>query len=174
MTRPWAVCAHGASAHTNGSARASTTAGAQRRTFVTFLACVMRYSCLYVRSSFNRASPTPSSSRYPSPASPRRPGGCPSACVRGFDVIGLLGLPLQDRVEAVEDRHPTLEQLMIVLCALRKPFNGEVEADRLVPRELAIVQVGFVDHLGDHFDTAVLHRAPLDPRLARTVLAVMP
>src|SRR5439155_10238631 len=52
-------------------------------------------------------------------------------------VIEVLRLPLQDCIEAVEDRHPLLEQLMIVLCALRKPLHGEVEAERLVPRELA-------------------------------------
>src|SRR5439155_26224308 len=39
---------------------------------------------------------------------------------------------------------------------------------------LAIVQVGFVDHLGDHFDATLLQREPLDQRLERTVLAVMP
>ncbi len=62
----------------------------------------------------------------------------------GAVVIEVLRLPLQDCIEAVEDRHPSLEQLMIVLCALRKPLHGEVEAERLVPRELAVVQVGFV------------------------------
>lgn len=49
----------------------------------------------------------------------------------------VLRLPLQHRVQAVEDRHAALEQLMIVLRGLCEAPDGQVDACGLVARELS-------------------------------------
>src|SRR5436309_756695 len=83
-------------------------------------------------------------------------------------------LLLQDRVETVEDRHAALEQVVIVRRGLGERADGEIHARRLVPCELAVVQVRLVDDLRDDLDPPVLEPEPLDQGLERAVLAVMP
>src|SRR5439155_18815562 len=83
-------------------------------------------------------------------------------------------LLLQDRVETVEDGHAALEQVVIVRCGFGERTDGEIHARRLVPCELAVVQVRLVDDLRDELDPPVLEPESLDQRLERAVLAVMP
>src|SRR5262245_14930685 len=85
----------------------------------------------------------------------------------------VLRLLLQDRVEAVEERHAALEQVVIVRGGLGQRPDGQVDAGRLVARELAVVQIRLVDDLGDELHAPVLEPEPPDQRLERAVLAVV-
>src|SRR5229473_2286934 len=66
------------------------------------------------------------------------------SCSPSFSLMVALGLPLQHRVQAVEDRHA------------------------------ALVQVRLVHDLGDDLGATILDPEPLDQRLERAVLTVMP
>ena len=84
-----------------------------------------------------------------------------------FEVIVGLCLALQHRVQPLEDRYAALEQLMVVQCDLDQAVDREIKARRLIPRELAVVQVGFVHDLGDRPDPAILDGEALDEGLER-------
>src|SRR5262245_64166377 len=83
-------------------------------------------------------------------------------------------LALQHRIEPVEDRHAALEQIVVVSGRFGERPERQVHAGRLVARELAVVQIGLVDDLGDQLDAAVLQPETLHQRLERAVLAVVP
>src|SRR6266436_8452479 len=91
-----------------------------------------------------------------------------------FYFMVALGLPLQYRIQAVEDRHATLEQVLVIRSGLGEALDREVDPRRLAARELAVVQVRLVHELGDDPGPAVLDAEPLDEGLERTILAVMP
>src|SRR5438552_17263459 len=86
----------------------------------------------------------------------------------------MLGRLLQHRIETVEDRHSTCEELMVIWGAARETFNGEIQPDGLLPRELPVVQIRLVHDLGDELDAAVFEGEALDQRLEGAVLAVVP
>src|SRR2546422_3543900 len=90
-----------------------------------------------------------------------------------YDVMDVLRLLLQHRVEPIEDRHPALEQLVIVRRDLNEAVDRQVHARGLVTGELAVVQVGLVHDLGHRPDPAILEAEPPDQGLERAVLAVM-
>src|SRR5439155_1460684 len=71
-------------------------------------------------------------------------------------------------------RHAPLEQLLILLGARRKASDGEIDARGLVAGELAVVQISLVDDLRNDSHAPVLDSEPLDQRLERAVLAVVP
>src|SRR2546425_11501478 len=96
------------------------------------------------------------------------------SCSPSFELMVALGLPLQHRVQAVEDRHAALEQVMIVLRGLGETLDGQIDACGLVPRKLSVVQVRLVHDLRDDLGATILDSEPLDQRLERTVLSVMP
>src|SRR5262245_28800171 len=85
----------------------------------------------------------------------------------------VLRLLLQDRIETVEERHAALEQVVILRRGLRQRPDRQVDAGRLVSRELAVVQIRLVDDLGDELHTPVLEPEPPHQRLERAVLAVV-
>src|SRR5262245_54958617 len=62
---------------------------------------------------------------------------------------------------------------MIVQCGFDQAVDPEIKARRLIPRELAVVQVGFVHNLGDRPNPAILDAEALDEGLERAVLAVV-
>src|SRR3989475_6669755 len=68
----------------------------------------------------------------------------------------------------------SLEQLLILLGARREAADGEIDARGLVAGELAVVQISLVDDLRHDFHAPVLDPEPLDQRLERAVLAVVP
>src|SRR5437764_12339607 len=88
-------------------------------------------------------------------------------------VMVVLRLLFQHAVEAVEHRHPPLEQIVIILGGRRQTLDGEIHARRLLASELAIVQVRFVDDLRDQPHPAVLDPEPLDQSLERAVFALV-
>src|SRR5262245_32373967 len=63
---------------------------------------------------------------------------------------------------------------MVVRCGFDQAVDSEINARRLIPRELAVVQVGFVHDLGDRTDPAILDAESLDEGLERAVLALVP
>src|SRR6266508_2230845 len=88
--------------------------------------------------------------------------------------VELLRLLLQDRMETIEDRHPALEQFVIVRRGLGESADGQVNAYRFVACELAVVEVGFMDDLRHDLHPPVLEPKALYQRFERAVLAVMP
>jgi len=56
----------------------------------------------------------------------------------------LLRLLFQDATETLEDRHPPLEQLVIILRGGGQALDREIRTGGLLASERAIVQVGFV------------------------------
>src|SRR5438445_4737943 len=88
-------------------------------------------------------------------------------------VMVVLRLLFQHAVEAVEHRHPPLEQIVIILGGRRQTLDGEIHARGLLASELAIVQVRFVDDLRDQLHPAVPDAEPLDECLEGAVLAVV-
>src|SRR6266540_6402240 len=84
-----------------------------------------------------------------------------------------LRLLLQHRVEALEQGHAALQELVVVRNRLDEAVDGEVDARGFVAGELPVVQVGLVDDLADHPHPAILDAEPLDQGLERAVLAVM-
>src|SRR5262245_23459130 len=102
---------------------------------------------------------------------PRRVTFKSCMCLPHFCCV--LRLLLQDRVETVEERHAALEQVVVVRRGLRQRPDGQVDAGRLVTRELAVVQIRLVDDLGDELHAPVLEPEPPDQRLERAVLAVV-
>src|SRR5215471_7208839 len=85
----------------------------------------------------------------------------------------VLRLLLQDRVEAVEQRHAALEQVVVVRRGLCQRPDGQIDAGRLVACELAVVQIRLVNDLGDELHAPVLEPEPPHQRLERTVFAVV-
>src|SRR2546426_3472692 len=77
------------------------------------------------------------------------------ACLRG-----LLRLLLQHRVDALEQGHAALQQLVIVRNRLDEAVDREVDARGFVAGELAVVQVGLVDDLADHPHPVVFDAEP--------------
>src|SRR5438034_1651735 len=96
------------------------------------------------------------------------------SCPPSFSFMVALGLPLQHRVQTVEDRHAALEQILVIRGGLGEALDREVDPRRLAARELAVVQVRLVHDLGDDLGAPILDTEPLDEGLERTVLAVMP
>src|SRR5215471_8378051 len=85
----------------------------------------------------------------------------------------LLPLLFQDRVQTVEDRHPPLEQVVIVRRRFGKRPDGQVDAGRFVARELAVVKIGFVDDLRDEPDASILDPETLDQGFEGALVAVV-
>src|SRR3989442_126087 len=103
-----------------------------------------------------------------------RPPSAVPVVVGGATTSSASSLLLQHRVEPVKDRHSSLEQFLILLGARREASDGEIHARGLVAGELAVVQVGLVHDLGHDPHAPVLDPEPLDQRLERAVLAVVP
>src|SRR5712692_4409984 len=95
------------------------------------------------------------------------------SCSPSLWLMVALGLPLQHRVQTVEDRHAALEQVVIVLRSLGEAFDGQIDPGGLVARELSVVQVRLVHDLGDDLGAAILDPEALDQRLEGAVLTVM-
>src|SRR5712692_790497 len=82
-------------------------------------------------------------------------------------------LLLQDVVEPIEQRHPALEQLVVVVERGGERQDRQVHARGLAPRELAVAQIRLVDDLGDRAEAPVPDAPALQERLERAVLALV-
>src|SRR2546426_6699776 len=89
--------------------------------------------------------------------------------LQGYDVMEVLRLLLPHRVEAIEDRHPAREQLVVVRGGLNEAVDGQVHARGLVAGEIAVVQGGLVPDLGKCPDASILVARPPYEGLAQSV-----
>src|SRR5260370_569014 len=59
------------------------------------------------------------------------------SCPPSFYFMVALGLPFQHRIQAVEDRHATLNQILVIRSGLGESLDREVDPRRFAARELA-------------------------------------
>src|SRR5262249_38425089 len=79
-------------------------------------------------------------------------------------------LPAGPRIEPFEERQPVLEDLMVVGIRGKKPSDHEIDAARLVARELAVPQISLMYDLGEAGQAAIPKPGTLEERLEGAVL----
>src|ERR1700675_2147058 len=83
------------------------------------------------------------------------------------------GLPRRRGIEALEQGQALSEDLVVVGRHREQRADGDVDAARLLVRELAVPQIRLVDDLGEPHEAAIAQARALDQRLERAVFAVM-